>query len=91
MLGTQFLTETPGAQRITAPGMAHWSGTGPDGKRCKDCWFKGYHRRTENKHGTPKTSWSAGCEKFHKLTGQHGPNIRGDLRACKYFLGKPAA
>jgi hypothetical protein len=64
--------------------MAHWAGTGPTGKHCKDCWFRGYHRRVKK-----KSAWSAACEKFYKLTNRHGPAIRGGLHACKYFFERP--
>jgi hypothetical protein len=65
----------------TAPGMAHFAGSGPEGKTCGDCAHKGYIRERHNgkhyRHG--------GCAKFKVLTGSHGPAIEANLKACKYF------
>jgi hypothetical protein len=89
MLGTNHLTDTPGSHNITARGMAHFAGTGPAGKHCRDCWFKGYNCHVKNRHGISKSSRSEGCEKFYRLTGEHGPAVRGDLHACRHFLERP--
>lgn len=73
------------------PGMAHFAGSGPPGKRCAECVFWGY-----KKLGKPRFNQKTqeefepmqahdGCRKFFELTGRHGPTIKPDLLACKYF------
>jgi hypothetical protein len=86
MLGSSNLTGTKDAQRLTEPGMAFFADTGPVGKTCGECKFKGYWRTLISKSGFPIGSKrSGGCAKFHALTGTHGPAIDKNLRACKYF------
>jgi len=64
------------------PGMAHFAGTGPNGKRCGECIFRGYFR---NPNDIRKYY---GCLKFKKLTGRNGPAVEADWRSCKYFEPK---
>ena len=86
MLGTPNLTNNSAEQRLTAPGMAFFADTGPTGRTCGECKFKGYRRRVVKKSGEfSKAVTSAGCAKFHALTGRHGPAISKYLRSCKYF------
>ena len=91
MLGSKNLTETPQEQRITAPGMAHWAGSGPPGKACGQCRFRGYWAPKKHLHGLGTDVKSQGCEKFFHLTGVHGPALQNALPACKYFEEKPSA
>jgi len=94
MLGAPYLTTSEDAHRVTEPGMAHFAGSGPPGKTCKDCAFKGY-RRPGNAHFDPvKNDYvvhmrrTGGCAKFRELSGNHGLAIKGTCRACKYFEQK---
>ena len=77
------------------PGMAYLPGTGPDGKTCGDCQYRGYYR--ESKH----EKWSVAlqmnirrryktgsCEMFRKLSGRHGDTVKKIWPACKYFEQK---
>lgn len=65
------------------PGMAHFAGTGPIDKKCGDCVFRGYYR---HEHDARKHN---GCRKFKSLTGNNGPEVRSDWRACRHFEQKP--
>jgi hypothetical protein len=56
------------------PGMAFFAATGPPEKNCGGC-----------KHRTDRTSR---CQKFTELAGKDGPPVRGDYRACKYFVSR---
>jgi|SRR5215470_11280748 len=94
MLGSLFLTGTSDEQRLSQPGMAYFAGTGPQGKICEDCKFRGYWRDSRE-HFDPDTGNTTresyqygGCAKFRELAGQHGPPISRKLRACKYFIEK---
>jgi hypothetical protein len=51
MLGSSHLTHTSEEQMLTAPGMAHFAGSGPPGKTCCECKFRGYRRRVVKKPG----------------------------------------
>lgn len=73
----------------TDPGMAHFAGTGPAGKTCREClqWTgcgaSGYYSKTGGKGGAIKPR---ACAKFRDLMrGQVGPAVGHWLRACKYF------
>ena len=57
-------------------------GSGPAGERCSNCAFWGYYR--PNKSGTKRYKTSA-CLRFKELTGKHGPPIKGENSACKYW------
>lgn len=98
MIGSDHLTDISKQQAETAPGMAYFAGTGPAGKTCGDCCFKGYtyngreriNPRTGN-HYTPQHR-SNGCAKAYELRGKDKttPDIGDKLKACKYFLQKMA-
>lgn len=67
------------------PGMAYFAGTGPYGKTCGKCIYRGYYR--ENKKGEMKKTNA--CEMHRKLScGSHGPPVKARYPACKYFEGK---
>jgi hypothetical protein len=92
MLGTEHLTHTTSEQKMTAPGMAHFAGSGPEREICGNCKHFGYWKRVANKSGQFVTSKRAhGCGKFHELTGVHGPAISKNLYACKYFESRARA
>jgi hypothetical protein len=83
MLGTPHLTAMIREQGRTAPGMAHWAGSGPPDRVCGQCQFKGYWALKGNRHGLGRDVRSAGCEQFFHLTGKHGPAINGNLLAVQ--------
>jgi hypothetical protein len=92
MLGTQYLYDVSEAQRNTAPGQAFWAGSGPKGQTCGNCLFHGYWFELLNEAGLSTGSRrSGGCEKYRRLTGQHGAAISADLKACEYFAAKGPA
>lgn len=66
------------------PGMAYFAGTGPQGKTCGDCMWRGYYRMRGNGNSYKTT----GCEKFRGMTGRHGPVVAADNKSCKYFETK---
>ena len=64
------------------PGMAFFAGTGPDGKTCGHCKWRGYYR--ENKK--EKLVRTAGCQLYRKLSGgKDGSPVKKRYPACKYF------
>jgi hypothetical protein len=72
--------------RQSRPGMAHFAATGPFGATCGGCVFLGYWRQRRNGYGEiVKTERVGGCEKFHQLTGKHGPVVPPRTEACRYF------
>jgi hypothetical protein len=79
---------------LVKPGMAHFAGTGPIGKTCGDCAFRGYYR--EGKFKFDKTSGQlesdpkkfGGCREYLRLAGSHGSPIKIEYAACKYFSPK---
>lgn len=73
------------AEMATAPGMAFWAGSGPDGAKCGGCVFYGYSYQKTNGDATKKTS---SCAKFWKATGRHGGSLDKAQVGCKYFERK---
>ncbi len=76
-------------RRKTWPGMAHFAGTGPEFKTCRECseWTgcglqDGYYA-TNGVHGgaiKPRA-----CEKYRTLMSGIGEAVPGNAAACKYF------
>ena len=71
-IGNATLTDVHILGQQTQPGMAHFAGTGPEGKRCKDC--KCFIKKL--------------CMQYVHMTGRVGPTIRGSNNSCKYFEQK---
>lgn len=77
------LTRLPGVRDSSEifPGMAHYAGEGPAKKTCGDCAHRGYYRT--NRDG--QTFRTGGCRMFPRLAGRHGPPVKREWAACKYF------
>ena len=90
---TPRLTRDPvrDAASTTYQGMAHFAGTGPAGKTCRECRFwrptagpaSHQYGLQGSKHGRQLKEHC--CFKFRALTGAYGPKIPHKVRACKYF------
>lgn len=79
-IGNHNLKDVTEEQRQTYPGMAHFGGTGPKGKRCTSCkWM-----RRDSRGKFPIFF----CDKFEQLTGKRGHHIDPQYKACKYFIEK---
>lgn len=74
-------------QRKTPNGMAHWAGTGPEGKTCRECEHWQHEKRYYAKRGLQRgTLKPARCRKYKTMmNGQTGGEIPHDARSCKYF------
>lgn len=77
------------------PGMAFFAGTGPYGKTCGDCTFRGLVRQSQNgtyserlEQFVYKSYRTTQCAKFKKLSGNYGAAVKADYPACKYFETK---
>lgn len=95
MIGSWGLTETSSEQKGTEPGMAYFADTGPFGRTCGECRFKGYRRTAVASTFNERTQEyfhkqysHGGCKKFLELSGHHGPPIHKSLHACKFFEAK---
>ena len=72
--------------RKSHPGMAHWAGTGPDDKTCRECisfMQKGHYSASNKLHGSRLKD--APCRKFQKMMGKKGNDIPPTASACKFF------
>ena len=85
----EHLTPTPfdRAARITHPGMAHFAGSGPELKTCRECKFWGsgrpdYRSKNGKWRGLIKPDR---CKKFQALTNSIGADIPDDAAACRHF------
>ncbi len=78
------------ARSRTVPGMAHWAGSGPKGKTCRQCLFwdncgadPGYYAKTGKHHGSIKPR---SCRKYQQMMNNiEGPAVPHTAAACKYF------
>ncbi|MGY2987648.1 hypothetical protein [Bradyrhizobium sp. USDA 4508] len=89
-----YLTKLPGVpdRDEVKPGMAHFAGTGPAGKTCGDCKWRGYFRKGRDKFN-PHTNLieskqvkTMGCREFLRLSHSHGPAVYKGWPACKFFV-----
>ena len=78
------------AEAETPHGMAHWAGSGPKGKSCRQCisWDNcgadpGYYAAGGKHRGALKPR---SCRKYQELmAGEIGPAVPHNAAACKYF------
>ena len=77
--------------RETPPGMAHWRGSGPKGKVCRECiHYRADRRYTANSPGHAKNQLMPGdCRKVKALTNLWGPKFPTETAACKHFEENP--
>jgi hypothetical protein len=78
--------------RASHPGMAHFAGTGPRLKTCRECAFwahKPYDYRAKNGKFRGLIL-PATCNKYRQMTQQVGDKIPDDAAACKYFEENPS-
>src|SRR5262245_23278724 len=75
--------------RTTRRGMAHFANTGPFGATCGECISLGYFQQRRNDLGVvTHTTHRKGCEKFYRLTGEHGDVLPFNTPAGRYFTRK---
>lgn len=93
-----YMTELPGVADTdqALPGMAFFAGTGPDGKTCADCKFRGLTRQSSKEtyserlqQFVSKTYRTTQCQMFKRLAGEYGSAVKKNYPACKYFDAKP--
>lgn len=74
----------------TYPGMAHWCGSGPKRKSCRECdhyEFKGYYSAGSKVSGN---SLKPGrCLKYKDMMGKWGPKFPWHVEACSFFQENP--
>lgn len=88
------LTRLPGvpdSDDDVRPGMAFYLNTGPCGATCGTCRHRGYWRPTRDKFN-PRTNIieerqfkTMACRKYFELSMRHGPPVKADWAACKYW------
>lgn len=73
--------------RASYPGMAHFAGTGPHGKTCRECIFWNhvlYDYRAKNGKFRGLIL-PANCKKYKQITQSVGDKVPDDAGSCKYF------
>ena len=84
------LLDVPDTGDVKA-GMAYFANTGPHGKTCATCAYRGYWRSSKGKFNLrtnqieERQVLHGGCQMFLKLSGKHGPRINKKWDACKYY------
>jgi hypothetical protein len=72
--------------RQSYPGMAHFAGTGPQGKTCGSCKY--FCAAAISKGRAPDQDY---CDKYTVLThGKVGKRIPKEAEACRHFEERPA-
>ena len=74
MLTDLFDEESERGFRETPRGMAHWAGSGPALRTCRDCVYFSTKARKKGR-----------CGKFAQMMKKNGPKFGGYMPACKYF------
>lgn len=70
----------------TQPGQAHWAGTGPEGKTCRECvHFRNDGYYSESNNFTPNRLKPGRCKKFQKMTGKRGQAFECTAWSCRFF------
>lgn len=86
-LTSMFDEQSERGFRDTPPGMAHWTGTGPDNTTCRECAHFGREGRyiaDSPKHAKGELK-PAHCNKYWQLMRGKGPKIKPSLASCKHF------
>ena len=73
--------------RASHPGMAHFAGTGPQLRTCRECIFwehdpHDYRAKTGKHRGLIEPAL---CRKYRQITLQVGAKVPDDAAACRYF------
>lgn len=70
-------------QAMSVPGIAHWAGSGPEGKTCRECTFWSCSKSYKRNEGQLEPRR---CRKFPRLSGGTlGAGVPHDTAACKWF------
>jgi hypothetical protein len=93
-LSQNLTSPNPQQDRLSSSsfaGMAHFAGTGPAGRTCRECRFwqhtpHDYRSKDGKYRGLIK---SCACGKYKSLTGRVGAPVPDDAAACKYFQFNP--
>lgn len=72
--------------RNTPPGMAHWTGTGPERTRCFQCRYCMTNGRFAGSNKSRANSLKPiHCRKYKALMRQKGPAFEAITPSCKHF------
>lgn len=82
--GAHIVLKQTGKEPSVAVGMAHFPGTGPKKKYCRDC----EHCRDLWTRGKRSRLVTEACAKFEDIMGVVGRGGIGANRSCKYFVAK---
>lgn len=80
-----FDDTTERRMRDTKDGMAHWTRTGPEGARCRDCHFFDCKPEERTSYANP----IAPCRKLKIITKRKGKPFGGNVASCRYFEAIP--
>lgn len=81
------LVDIPGTPKRSdaKPGMAHFAGSGPPGKTCKQCQHFG------DVYDQHNDKYIDRCQKYQQLMGgKVGARISDEYAACRHFEKIPA-
>lgn len=73
--------------RASFPGMAHFAGTGPAGKTCRECifWKHAPHDYRSKNGGYGGKIKPAECAKYRQLSGDKGRAVPDNARSCRHY------
>ena len=75
----------------THAGQAHWAGSGPEGRTCRECNFYKTAGHYANSGKRPRQLKDARCNKFRQLMGKKsGAPIPHHAKACRFFDENPS-
>jgi hypothetical protein len=85
---SDFFTAAPfdRVARATYPGMAHFAGSGPPQKTCRECAFFDHAKNDYYASGKHRGRIKpAKCRKYRALMSVVGARIPHDAAACRHF------
>lgn len=93
---TRMFDDTSEAGKWQTPsGCAHWAGSGPKGKTCRECefWTGGKERYATAKTGDHMAHElkPGQCAKYKQLKGRYDGRIPHRTPACKHFNAADSA
>ena len=75
----------------TPEGMAHWAGSGPKGKSCRECKHYTNEGRYSQNGKFPGYLKPGRCRKYATFMRRRGPKFPVRTASCKHFEQNPDA
>lgn len=86
MPGVKKETKFDELRSVTYPGQAHWGGSGPKRKTCRECVHWGEPKREFAYFSDGSGLKPQKCGRYFAMTGTWGAGVPHEAKACRDFL-----